>query len=220
MNSTCLKRHISAFALVALFFAFPGCSGKGPSTGKPSAPEDPILRERAARDAAFKSDESSPILPQNKSRFQGLTYFPVNPDLKFSAKLHRYPRPERIKLGTNTGEIRSGLRYGYFEFSVGSQKCRLQVYRLEDVPESGGSSLFVPFRDATSGAETYEAGRYIDLKENTSGIYDLDFNRAYNPYCAYNSEYSCPVSPAENTLAVPIRAGEKKYSTGTNHAGF
>ena len=103
------------------------------------------------------------------------------------------------------------MRYGYFEFQVGSKDCRLQVYRLED-SAARGASLFVPFRDSTSGQETYGAGRYIDLKENTSGIYDLDFNRAYNPSCAYNSTYSCPVPPAENTLKVAIRAGEKKYS--------
>jgi len=118
-----------------------------------------------------------------------------------------------MRLGTNTGEIRRGLRYGYFDFQVGDQTCRLQVYRLEDA--SGvGASLFIPFRDSTSGQETYAAGRYIDLKENISGVYDLDFNRAYNPYCAYNSEFSCPIPPAENTLNVAIHAGEKKYPYG------
>jgi hypothetical protein len=133
--------------------------------------------------------------------------------LSFSVTLRRYPNPRQIRLGTNTGEIRSGLRYGYFDFHVGTQACRLQVYRLEDAPDLQ-ASLFIPFRDSTSGQETYGAGRYIDLKENTSGVYDLDFNRAYNPSCAYSSQYSCPVPPAENTLKVPIRAGEKKYSRG------
>ncbi|MDD1678817.1 MAG: DUF1684 domain-containing protein, partial [Methanomicrobiales archaeon] len=196
------------------------CSENNLSTGKRLSSQNPILLEREARDAAFKSDGNSPILPQDRPKFKGLAYYPINPDLRFSARLNRYPSPKQIKLGTNTGEIRSGLRYGYFDFQVGAQNCRLQVYRLEDVPESGGSNLFIPFRDATSGKETYAAGRYIDLTENTSGIYDLDFNRAYNPFCAYNSEFSCPVPPAENTLAVPIRAGEKKYSTGENPIGF
>ena len=165
------------------------------------------------KDEFFKSGESSPILPYEKPDFHGLKYYPVNPELRFSAKLHRYPRPDRIRLGTNTGEIRSGLRYGFFDFKVGEQTCRLQVYRLEDAANHE-PSLFIPFRDATSGQDTYGAGRYIDLKENTSGVYDLDFNRAYNPFCAYNTEYSCPIPPAENTLPVPIRAGEKKYSGG------
>ena len=148
---------------------------------------------------------------QDRSDFQGLSYYPIDSSLKFSAKLHRYAGPKQIRLGTNTGEIRSGLRYGYFDFQVEGISCRLNAYKLEDAPDRG-ASLFVPFRDATSGKETYGAGRYIDLKENTSGTYDLDFNRAYNPFCAYNNEFSCPLPPSENTLAVPIRAGEKDYS--------
>ena len=86
----------------------------------------------------------------------------------------------------------------------------MQVYRLEEAFSK--PALFIPFLDATSGVETYEGGRYIDLTENTSGMYDLDFNRAYNPYCAYNPEYSCPAPPKDNTLPTPIRAGEKKYT--------
>jgi hypothetical protein len=115
-------------------------------------------------------------------------------------------------MATNTGEIRDGLRYGYIEFDAEGQRCRLQVYRLDDSGDSGKASLFIPFRDSTSGKETYGAGRYLDLDENTSGIYELDFNRAYNPYCAYGEGYSCPIPPEENRLAIPIRAGEKIYA--------
>jgi uncharacterized protein len=193
-----------------LIFTYPGCSRSEPSNSSAKDFRDPILQERQAKDATFKSSEASPILPQDKSGFHGLAYFPIDPGLKFSATLHRYPSPRPVRLGTNTGEIRSGLRYGYFDFKVADRACRLQVYRLDDSVDRG-PSLFIPFRDSTSGIETYGAGRYIDLKENTSGVYDLDFNRAYNPSCAYDSSYSCPVPPAENTLQVPIRAGEKKY---------
>ncbi len=190
-----------------------GCSNTGSSDRPQQAQQDPIIRERMERDAAFKSGASSPILAEERRTFRGLSYYPIDPNLRFSARLHRHPSPRQIRMGTNTGEIRSGLRYGYFEFRVLGEDCRLQVYRLEDAPETGGgANLFVPFRDATSGKETYGAGRYIDLKENTTGVYDLDFNRAYNPYCAYNSQFSCPVPPAENTLKVPIRAGEKTYA--------
>jgi len=190
-----------------------GCSeSTAPDAARPDA-QDAVMNERREKDQAFKLD-GSPILPEERGRFRGLSYYPINPDLSFSVPLQRYPAPAQVRLGTNTGEIRSGLRYGYFDFQVQGQACRLQAYRLEDAPGSGRPYLFIPFRDATSGRETYEAGRYIDLKENTSGIYDLDFNRAYNPSCAYNREYSCPVPPAENTLKVPIRAGEKKYQHG------
>jgi hypothetical protein len=82
---------------------------------------------------------------------------------------------------------------------------------MEEDQGRSGPSLFIPFRDATSGSETYAAGRYLELTENTTGIYDLDFNRAYNPYCAYREDYSCPLPPAENTLTVAIRAGEKTH---------
>jgi uncharacterized protein (DUF1684 family) len=205
-----------ALSGVFLVIALSGCSK--PQTGNRATPgpEDLILQERRAKDEAFRSDKNSPILEKDRSAFEGLAYYPVNPNLRFSTELHRYPGPKQVRLSTNTGEIRRGLRYGYFSFQAGGQICRLQVYRLEDAPESG-ASLFIPFRDSTSGQETYAAGRYIDLKENTSGIYDLDFNRAYNPYCAYNNEFSCPIPPAENTLGVPIQAGEKKYSSGPAH---
>lgn len=189
---------------------FSGCSKNPESDPKLSGSNDLLLQERREKDEFFKTGTNSPIPVQDRSGFQGLSYFPIDPNLRFRAKLQRYPIPKQIRIGTNTGEIRGALLYGYFDFQVGSQACRLQVYRTEDAMNQG-PSLFIPFRDATSGRETYSSGRYLDLTENTSGMYDLDFNRAYNPYCAYNSEYSCPLPPAENTLAAPIRAGEKKY---------
>jgi uncharacterized protein len=213
VNPCCCFRY---FALIFLAAAISGCSKPQP---KPSPAPDSgklILEERLAKDAAFKSDKESPLREEDRAGFHRLLYYPVDSNLKFSAVLHRYPGPKQVRLTSNSGEIRRGLRYGYFEFQVDGVTCRLQVYRLEDSPENG-ASLFIPFRDATTGSETYAAGRYIDLKENISGIYDLDFNRAYNPYCAYNSTYSCPIPPEENTLKVPIRAGEKKYLSGPSH---
>jgi uncharacterized protein len=211
------KKATAPFVAVALgailLIAGQSCTKSGPSDSPTANIQDPILQERQAKDAAFKSADSSPILPQDKPGFRGLAYYPIDPGLRFSVTLHRYPNPQQVRLGTNSGEIRSGLRYGYFDFKAGGQDCRLQVYRLDDAPDHG-TALFVPFRDATSGQESYGAGRYIDLKENTSGIYDLDLNRAYNPSCAYNSTYSCPAPPPENTLLTPIRAGEKQYSSG------
>ncbi len=187
-----------------------GCSRSSAERSSVFRP-DPVLEARVEKDRAFRSDSNSPIPPSSRSRFHGLSYFDVNPALRFHVKLNRYPVPREVHLGTNTGEVRQALRYGYFEFTVDGKNCRLQVYRIEDTNTGGEPSLFVPFRDATSGKETYAAGRYIDLKENTTGYYDLDFNLAYNPYCAYSKEYSCPVPPAENTLPVSIRAGEKVY---------
>ncbi len=191
-----------------------GCSRER----RPDSPgEDPIITARRERDLAFKSSPESPIPAEDRARFQGLNYYPVEPALRFRVRLNRYPVPERIRMATNTGEVRDGLRYGYFEFTVDGRTCRLQAYRLDDSGNSGPPSLFVPFRDATTGKETYAAGRYLDLPENASGIYDLDFNRAYNPSCAYAGGFSCPVPPDENRLQVPIRAGEKVYQPAHGH---
>lgn len=204
-------RNFAVSVIIAGCMLGYACSRNENRTGNPATKQDTILAERAARNEAFRSGKDSPIPAEDRSSFQGLKYYPVNMDLRFSLRLNRYSRPRQIRLATNTGEIRSGLRYGYFEFVVENQTCRLQVYRLEDSAENDGPNLFIPFRDATSGNETYSSGRYIDLKENTSGIYELDFNRAYNPYCAFNNKYSCPLPPPENVLSVPIRAGEKRY---------
>jgi uncharacterized protein len=201
-------RSILTLVFLALL-CFSGCLKPDTAMNRGTA-ENSIERERTVKNEFFKSDPDSPIQQKDKPRFQGLAYYPVDPGLKFSVRLMRYQSPEQVRLGTNSGEIRSGLRYGYIDFQVQGKKLRLQVYRLEDAPVDG-AGLFIPFRDSTTGFETYSTGRYLDLKENTSGIYELDFNRAYNPSCAYNNEYSCPVPPAENTLSVAIRAGEKKY---------
>ncbi len=216
--------HLQAVLIIGLAFA--GCflsncstSTKERTAGASISKEDSVLHERLEKDRDFKSGQDSPLPPEDRARFQGLAYFDVSPNLKFRVMLHRYPTPQSLRLGTNTGEIRSALRYGYFEFQVDGKPCRLQVYRIEDTTSGGDPSLFVPFRDATSGKETYASGRYIDLKENTTGYYDLDFNRAYNPYCAYGKGFSCPIPPAENTLAIPIRAGEKKYPLAKEAAG-
>jgi uncharacterized protein (DUF1684 family) len=182
-----------------------------------SGTEDLLIRARQERDRFFKSNPQSPIPAEARGRFQGLDYFPANPGLRFQVRLNRYPVPARLRMATNTGEVRDALKYGYFEFPAEGQICRLQVYRMEESGGSGPPYLFIPFRDATTGKESYEAGRYLELPENTSGVYDLDFNQAFNPSCAYGGDFSCPIPPEENRLAVPIAAGEKKYPLQKPH---
>jgi len=108
---------------------------------------------------------------------------------------------------TSTGTIRNYQRVGVLEFTFKGEKLSLGAFVEEGAREIDG--LFVPFVDATSGKETYPAGRYLDIPPTTTGIYEIDFNKAYNPYCAYNSTYECPYPPASNRLKVEIRAGEK-----------
>lgn len=217
-NST--RSVFSLLWLVILLLALPGCGRKSEHEAvtapeiRQNAPrneQDSLERDREEKDLAYKGDPNSPIPAKDRPSFHGLAYFPPNPEFSFKVKLNRYPRPEAVRLQTNTGEMRNALRYGYFDFEVGGRACRLQVYRTEDSQSGGKPYLFIPFRDATSGKETYGGGRYLDLQENTSGVYDLDFNRAYNPLCGYGGDYSCPVPPDENRLPVAILAGERAY---------
>jgi hypothetical protein len=195
-----------------------GCEGPRKYRSESGSPGqvDSVVRERAEKDAFFRAGGGSPIPASERATFRGLSYFDVDPAFRFRLMLNRYPAPQPLRIGTNTGEMRGAIRYGFFEFDVDGKACRLQVYRLDE-GESGGPRLFIPFRDLTTGKETYGAGRYMELKENTTGTYDLDFNRAFNPYCAYNETFSCPIPPAENSLPIAIRAGEKKYLLARDH---
>jgi len=159
------------------------------------------------KDEFFRSHPHSPIPWAMRGKMAGLEYYPVDPQYRIPVKLVRYPKPDPVVLATSKGVPRNMVRYGYFEFAVSGQTRRLQVYRSLD-PDP---YLFVPFRDATSGRETYGAGRYLDLEERAGEDYVLDFNVAYNPYCAYSNDYVCPFPPRENWFDVPIPAGERDF---------
>ncbi|MBI3733753.1 MAG: DUF1684 domain-containing protein, partial [Chloroflexi bacterium] len=130
-----------------------------------------------------------------------------NPALRIQARLIKYPNPARITMATSTGLTADYLRYGYAQFSIGGTTQTLQIYKSPDHEE-----LFLPFMDETTGQDTYGSGRYLDLYEYADGTILLDFNQAYNPYCAYDAErWSCPLPPRENRLTARIEAGEKTY---------
>jgi len=167
--------------------------------------------ERREKDAFFKEDPHSPIPWALREKFTGLAYFPPSPKYRFTVTLHRSPKPEPVTLATSKGIPRDMLKWGYFEFSVDGQTRRLQVYKSIPKPGEHDESLFVPFRDATSGKETYGAARYMDLAIQKTDAYELDFNVAYNPYCAYSDDYVCPFPPRENWLDIRIEAGERNF---------
>ncbi|MFQ5601864.1 MAG: DUF1684 domain-containing protein [bacterium] len=169
-----------------------------------------IQRYRAEKDRTFKTSVNSPIPETHKDDFQGLSYFPIDLNYRFYARLNQYENKTPFKMMTSTGVERKALKYGYFKFEMDGEECILQVYKVVDMNGKFSNSLFLPFLDATSGHETYPGGRYLDFRENASGLYEINFNLAYNPSCAYGKpEYSCPLPPQENRLDVAIRAGEK-----------
>ena len=159
---------------------------------------------RAAKDQFMKLDGDSPLTPEQKRNFTGLSYFPENPSLSLEVVVEEFPQKERIEMQTSTGDIQSYQRFGRFKFTLEGEEVQLTIYA-----DRGG--YFLPFVDSLAGKETYPAGRYLEPEPLGNGRFWVDFNYAYNPYCAYNDLWSCPLTPAENRLKAPVRAGEKLF---------
>ncbi|MBU3699278.1 MAG: DUF1684 domain-containing protein [Candidatus Kapabacteria bacterium] len=169
--------------------------------------EQEIIELRKAKDEAFSASSTSPLPEDKRASFTGLKYFDPDPDYVVEAAFVASARPDTITMQTSTSEPRQAIRAGEFQFELRGAKHKLAAYTFIG---SEGTSFFVPFTDRTTGHDTYYAGRYLDIPKIDADRYVIDFNEAYNPYCAYNDRYSCPLVPRENDLAVAIRAGEKK----------
>ncbi|MHA2029104.1 MAG: DUF1684 domain-containing protein [Candidatus Kariarchaeaceae archaeon] len=161
---------------------------------------------RAQKDNFFKTSHHSPINHHERNSFEGLDYFPIDENLVFKLPLKKYENPETIQMETSDGMIRDYFRIGYLAFQINEETASIHVYQQADNPDY----YFIPFRDSTSGNETYGAGRYMDI-ERDGNLFILDFNSAYSPYCAYNENFSCPLPPFENHLKLAILAGEKDF---------
>lgn len=183
-----------------------GCTGGRAGTG--ALPyEQQIESDRQAKDQMFLSAEDSPVLPEDKARVVPLAYFPVDASYRVAASLVPADDSAVMEMPTSTGLRRPMRRAGALAFAIKGQK--LQLTAFVEASDRVMARLFVPFGDLTNGTETYAAGRYLDLDRTATGLYDLDFNRAYHPYCYYNETFDCPYPPAENRLRVPVRAGER-----------
>ena len=167
-----------------------------------------LLRFRAEKDEFLTHSRESPFVRSGRHDFHGLVYFEPDPAFRFEAKLARYPTESSVMMTASTGVRQLFNREGRFDLVLAGQPLRLQAYQSA---EREDRNLFIPFKDATSGKETYGAGRYLDMKVEHDDNYLVDFNYAYNPYCAYAETYVCPLPPVENWLRVAIRAGEKNY---------
>lgn len=163
--------------------------------------------QRSQKDSQFKHAADSPIPKEERDAFVKLDYFPTNEAYLVEATFTPDPQADTLHLMTTTGEDRKMIRAGTLSFTLQERPQQLAAYRYLD---PAITTLFVPFKDLTSGRATYGGGRYLDLEIVADGPYQLDFNRAYNPYCVYNEGYVCPLPPLENKLMVEIAAGEKK----------
>jgi uncharacterized protein (DUF1684 family) len=159
----------------------------------------------------LKSDDKSPLLESDKPDFTGLHYYKYNPNFRFEGPIHIYQNPDTVIIYGSKNDERPSLKFGYVEFLFDEEKYQLQIFEiLRDKPEQD-KYLFLGFTDETSNDETYGGGRYINLEMNEENYYIIDFNYAYNPYCAYNPKYSCAIPTRENHLEIAVDAGEKKY---------
>jgi hypothetical protein len=157
---------------------------------------------RKLKDDFFKHDPHSPLSEAQRRAFTNLSYFPENPSLDLVLELEEFPQKDTIQMQTSTGDVQEHQRFGLIRFKVDSQPVSLTVYK-------DAHGFFLPFVDSLASSETYGAGRYLEPEPAGQGRLHVDFNYAYNPYCAYNEYYSCPLTPFENRLKVAIRAGEK-----------
>ena len=186
-------------------------SGPPPPAADAGAYERTIAADRARKDVAFRASDNteSPIPIADRSGFPGLVYYPVDPAYHVPASLKddRPDPPVMIELQTSINTRRRMRKAGALTFTVGGATYTLTAFA--DVDQRTPTRLFVPFGDVTNLDATYRGGRYLDLDRTPTGLYDLDFNRAYHPYCVYNPSYECPVPPRENRLAAAILAGER-----------
>lgn len=167
---------------------------------------------RMQKDAFFGSGHpQSPISGSDLLDFEELDYYPPNPQYRFEIELNEHKDKTTLSVQDTKGNVRRFIRWGEFHFKIDNTDCILQAYKTNQLEDQ----LFIPFRDITSGKETYGAGRYLDLKsdehQTPNKKWIVDFNVAYNPWCAYSDYYACPYVPPENWLKVKIKAGEKTY---------
>ncbi len=165
-----------------------------------------IEAQRTEKDQEFKTSEDTPLTEEQQEIFTALNYFPVAEKYKVKAELHKNPREQKIKIAITDGTQREYLVFGNAHFHLEGKELNVTVYAplKEDA-----DYLFIPFYDETSAEQSYGGGRYVEPELIDGGTLEIDFNIAYNPYCAYNHKYRCPIPPQENNLRVAILAGEK-----------
>ena len=187
--------------LLAIVLALGACS-------KPPVPyPEQIAAWHQEKDRFMRDSSDSPVPAAQRAGFPALPYFPIDAAYRVPASLRPAAPGAAVEMPTSTGQRRKMRHVGTLAFTVKGQALTLGAFVEAD--DTSNRRLFVPFGDLTNGVETYPGGRYLDLERTASGVYDLDFNRAYHPFCLFNPSYDCPYPPPESRLKVPIRAGER-----------
>ncbi|MEW6336089.1 MAG: DUF1684 domain-containing protein [Acidobacteriota bacterium] len=184
-----------ALALAAVVLASAACKA-------PLPPSEESWRQERERGVIEM------VAVETKVALAGLRFYPFDPAYRFKAMVEPIVPPEPLRLGASDGSIRPAHRVGRVRLRMPGGEARLSLFQLDDIRDQYPDMLFLPFRDAGAGAETYGAGRYVDVERLAGGVVAIDFNRATNPDCAYGVSAQCPITPAENTLPFKVEAGE------------
>jgi uncharacterized protein (DUF1684 family) len=192
-------------------FLFISCNEKTPETKEMKEYAEKLLKERASKDSSFNFEEHSPFNRDTTIKFKNLKYFEPNTEFIFKSKLFYYNEPDSVVIMGTKGEARAVLVIGNFQLDYNDEIYNVNVYR--GFSRAGEVYHSIWFTDRTTGKETYGVGRYLDLElnEDKDFIYEIDFNSAYNPYCAYSSLYTCPIPREEDYIDISIEAGEKNF---------
>jgi hypothetical protein len=204
-STPCLKWHTLRQVIGYLILVLGGCSAPAPPS-QGSYPEQ-LTAARAFKDAEFQDSSDSPVPLSRRETLLPLSYFPPALRYRVPASLQIDNKQVEFEIPTSTGKRRTMRRVGILEFTLKGNPSNLSAF--VEANSNDRENLFVPFGDLTNGTETYPAGRYLDLSLTSTGIYDLDFNLAYHPFCYYDERYDCPYPPPENQLKTPVRAGER-----------
>lgn len=197
-----MKKLFTAAALLSLSFMF----AQECSEALSKEAQDKLNKE-------YADPKTSPLTKEDQKTFKELDFYPVDLQYCVTAKLKRTPDEKPFYMATTTGRKARYVKYGELTFTLAGKACKLDVYQSPDMVkmEAYKDYLFLPFTDETNGEGSYGGGRYIDLRLPEGDTIQIDFNKAYNPYCAYNHGYSCPIPPSHNKLALAVKAGVKEY---------
>lgn len=178
-----------------------------------------ILAFRNELNSSYADSAQSPLLNEDRLVFKGLEFYTINSDFRIKAKFFRTPDEKPFKMHTTTERRPDYVKFGEVSFSLMGKQFKLNIYQNIQLIKKAGfeNYLFLPFTDLTNGEESYGGGRYIDLRIPVGDSIIIDFNQCYNPYCAYNHRYSCPIPPKENNMGIMVKAGVKAYRSVTEH---
>lgn len=181
----------------------------GCQSGKQEIPGETQFQKEM--NALFKDASKSPLTAKDLKNFEALEFYPFDSTYIVKANFNRTPESQPFRMKTTTDRMPEYVRFGVLTFDLHGKKFQLNAYK--GIGEDDDGRLFIPFLDDTNGEESYGGGRYIDADLPSTKSLEIDFNKAYNPYCAYNEKYSCPLVPRDNYLPIRVEAGVKKFKS-------